>query len=286
MLEYVNCNLCGSNDITQLYQIDKVRVVQCNHCDLVYTNPRLSEEERLKIYNTKEYFSDYLNDLPFTLAIGHSRLNAILKYKKPPGKILEIGCGTGHFLDLARQKGWEAYGVEISAFIGRFAREKLGLEVFVGPIEKASLAPESFDIICLYHLLEHISSPKEYCQKLYSLLKPKGLLVIEVPIISVMHNNKLKGNGYELHPYEHLFHFSRETLSTLLTQSGYKIINIFFGGGTGLMGRGQSSIKNMPRKLFIKYFDYFDFFRKTVNFIRVRLFRHYNSMITIYALRK
>lgn len=282
MPEYVNCNFCGRDDTTQLYQTGKVGVVQCNHCGLVYTNPRLNEEERLKIYNTEEYFSDYLEDPPFASVIAHLRFESVLKHKKMPGKILEIGCGTGCFLDVARKNGWVTYGIEISELIGHLAREKLGLEVFIGPLEDAPFVPELFDVICMFHLLEHLPSPKEYCQRLYRLLKPDGLLVVEVPVISLLRVRKLKRKERELHPSVHLFHFSRNSLAMLLSQAGYKIINIFFLGGTGLMRERQGSIRNIPRSLFIRYFHYLNWLKKVVNFIRVRFFRQY-AVIVVYA---
>lgn len=295
MLEYVNCNLCGKNDTTQLYQMGKVGIVQCNHCALVYTNPRLTEDERLKLYDAK-YFTgerdgglegglyDYQSAIPVAYTILETQVKEVLKYKSPPGKLLEIGCATGFFLDIARKRGWETYGVEISDFAGRYAREKLGLKVFIGQLAEAPFNPGSFDVICLYHVLEHVPNPKEYCQRLYQLLKPNGLLVIALPDISSPRARRLKDKWEALQPYVHLFHFSRDSLSNLLSQTGYKIISIYLQGATGFMGqpRTPSKIRKILRKVIVKYFYYFQWLRMVIHFIKVEVFKNH-GVITFYA---
>lgn len=91
-LEYVNCDLCGRDDTTQLYQIEKLSIVQCNRCGLVYTNPRLDESERIKFYGAdfftakdKDYFN-YIENPPGLYTIAQLRLKGIARHKNHPGR--------------------------------------------------------------------------------------------------------------------------------------------------------------------------------------------------------
>lgn len=203
--------------------------------------------------------------------------------------MLEIGCATGIFLDVARRKGWQVAGVEISDFAGQYAREKLGLEVFIGQLEDSYFPPESFDVICMFHLLEHIPSPKKFCQIVHRLLKPDGLVVIEIPDFSSSSSRRFKEKWGALQPETHLYHFSKKTLGNLLNQTGHEIIGISLWAtkGTGLLQtcQVQPGLIGLPKRFLMQHFSSLNWLRKGVNFIRTRLFRQYD-LITVYARKQ
>ncbi|MFH0889239.1 MAG: glycosyltransferase [Planctomycetota bacterium] len=129
MLEYVKCNLCGVDNTIPLFKADGFDIVRCRFCGLVYVNPRFKEDERENIYSER-YFRgavpdmrsvDYFSMLGMIRNAAISRMKEIAQYKAS-GKILDIGCALGSLLEIARDYGWDSYGVELSPFAANYAR--------------------------------------------------------------------------------------------------------------------------------------------------------------------
>lgn len=145
--EYVRCNLCGADNAKLLFSAkgrysDKgefFRIVKCKACGLTYLNPRPGKDEIQHYYPAQYWSRIHSNvDLDDTMIWGipwreamQSKAKPIIKYKKV-GKLLDIGCGDGSLLKFLKDTGWEVYGVELGEAASRFAREKLGIEVFSG----------------------------------------------------------------------------------------------------------------------------------------------------------
>ena len=225
MLEQINCNLCGIDDTKLLYNKDSLNIVRCKRCSLVYINPRLSEADREKYYS-KDYFNVYFKDKEIHMKNRFKkRLDEIYRYKEG-GRLLEIGCGTGFFLALARKRGWETYGAELSPYASRYACEELKLNVFKGRLEKANYPKDYFDVITLWHILEHVPDPEYLLKEIARILKSDGLLAIEVPNISSLVVRLLKTKWELFAPKEHLYYFSPKTLGRMLKEMGFKIIKM------------------------------------------------------------
>ncbi|MDP3790113.1 MAG: class I SAM-dependent methyltransferase, partial [Candidatus Omnitrophota bacterium] len=129
------------------------QIVKCNSCGLVYINPRRDDAEILKDYS--EVVDDkYLNEKKYRLLTFNRSLELIKKYKKS-GKILDIGCYIGTFLEAARQDGWDTYGVEPSRWAAAYARKELGLNVLEGAVEECSKFGTDFDVVTLWDSIEH-----------------------------------------------------------------------------------------------------------------------------------
>jgi SAM-dependent methyltransferase len=145
------------------------------------------------------------------------KLNAFMK----PGSLLEIGSATGFFLDEAARCGWQVYGVEVSEWATRYAKEKLNLTLFdsLESLEKA--APGEFDAIVLLDVLEHLTQPKDYLQRLRKKLKPKGILCISTPDIDSALSRILKARWWGI-KWSHLYYFSRKTLYRMLDMAGFR----------------------------------------------------------------
>jgi 2-polyprenyl-3-methyl-5-hydroxy-6-metoxy-1,4-benzoquinol methylase len=139
------------------------------------------------------------------------------------GRALDIGAGSGVFLSILKNLGWEVYGTDLSASAARVAKEAHDIEIFVGTVEELPFQKCSFDFISLVHSLEHIPDLDQVLRSVRNLLKPTGVCYIEVPNASSL-SSRLSGQ-YWLHwdPPRHLYSFTPKTLSALLEKNRFRI---------------------------------------------------------------
>ncbi len=246
ILEHVPCNYCSADDYTVLFKGDYSRldnisvlagtfsptvvenaalwqVVQCNRCGLRYTTPRLKTDIIKDIYAKVEdhlYIEEEANKRR-TAQMYLRRVSTFIK----PGRLLDIGCFAGFFLDEARKQGFEVMGIEPSDWARRFAREKLGLEVLPGFLEDSELAAGSLDCITAFQVLEHVPDAKELITRCYALLKPAGIILIDIPIMDSFFP-RLLGRRWWFFKDMHTYHFTRETAIRYLTDAGFELLII------------------------------------------------------------
>lgn len=147
-----------------------------------------------------------------------ARLKKISRFL-PAGKVLDIGCATGYFLEAARAAGWDTYGVEVSEYASRLARQKLGDRIFTGTLEEARFADAAFDLITMSDLLEHIRDLDSFMAEVVRVLKPSGLLMIVTPNVASL-SCRIMGARWSHYKKEHLYYFSPATIRALLKKSG------------------------------------------------------------------
>ncbi|PIU85416.1 MAG: hypothetical protein COS67_07970, partial [Deltaproteobacteria bacterium CG06_land_8_20_14_3_00_44_19] len=168
-MDTVRCNLCGSSMFRALGKEtgimrlrhpgeDHISVLECLNCGLRFLSPRFRIKEGMY---EEEYFKHYLEgsaamtggnfEIPEHLK---RRLQIMEKYSGKKGKLLEIGIGTGLFLNHARSEGWEVYGLDISRWACEKAREKFGLDVICGSLEGSTFPENCFDAVHMNHVLE------------------------------------------------------------------------------------------------------------------------------------
>jgi len=141
--------------------------------------------------------------------------------RRHQGRVLDVGCSTGLFLREMALAGWDAVGVELTPTAVRYARERFGLEVFEGMLEDAPLAAGSFDAVTFWDVLEHVYSPSATLARTAELLRPGGVVAINVPSWDSL-DRRLFGRhwqGYD--PPRHLYVFTRPTLTDLLGRAGF-----------------------------------------------------------------
>jgi SAM-dependent methyltransferase len=161
----------------------------------------------------------------------HKRCRLVLAYRAR-GRLLDVGCGSGQFLDaMRRQPGWSVVGVDTSPTAVSTAREMLGLEVYLSDLNNAPLSPASFDVVTMWDVLEHLHDPVGALSKIKTLLKPDGVLLVRTPSLDSW-DAALFGRCWAgLDPPRHLVVFSRYTLYYTLQQGGFKVIGQHPGGG-------------------------------------------------------
>lgn len=141
-------------------------------------------------------------------------------------KILDFGCGWGFFLAAAKERGWQAHGLEPLPGHAVYARAKFGVDVLTDTLRDNSFAPEMFDAVTAFQVFEHIPDPSGDVQRLHRVLKPGGLLLIEVPNIDTWSVTMLK-DRHRHFVQDHLNFFSAYTLSGLLERNGFSVLTSY-----------------------------------------------------------
>jgi 2-polyprenyl-3-methyl-5-hydroxy-6-metoxy-1,4-benzoquinol methylase len=152
-------------------------------------------------------------------------LRAVLRYKLPPAKTLELGAAHGGFVALLRRAGFDATGLELSPWIAEYARHTFGVPMLQGPVERQPLPPGSFDLLAMMDVIEHLPDPVGTLAACAGLLKPDGVLVVQTPefvegkTLAQMHS---AGDAFleQLRPKEHLYLFSRRSVAELMKRVG------------------------------------------------------------------
>lgn len=241
------CNLCQSEKYRLMYNVNGYDIVKCEVCGLVYLNPQPSPEELEEIYSKQQIvyngagedgFLSYINNKPATIKLlGYDKRLADIENYIDKGKILDIGCAGGFFLDYAKSQGWDTYGIEISSWAFDIAKNKLGLNIYNRTLREIAFPDNHFDVITMYDILEHTNDPMSELQEVYRVLKPQGLLVINLPNIDSLLARINKSNWIKLDPPQHLYHFTPRTIRQLLAKAGFRVADIVTNhGDSGEMG--------------------------------------------------
>lgn len=234
-LEDIDCPICNHNETKLLFTKDSLSVVTCKQCRLRYVNPRIErktlEEGYIETYYPQEKVQRIHTDSMEWLQMSE-RLSELGRMHQKNGRLLDVGCGIGTFLQLARGQGWQTQGIDPSKSGCAFAQNIHDLDVHCGDIFNANLPSAQFDVITLYHVLEHISELNPFLSELRRILKPKtddqnpGTLVIEVPNGEGLQSRLQKADWHYVHPIDHLYYFSVGSLTKLLHKHGFQNIKI------------------------------------------------------------
>jgi 2-polyprenyl-3-methyl-5-hydroxy-6-metoxy-1,4-benzoquinol methylase len=229
--EIEQCNLCGKSQSKLKYQVDGFDIVQCTDCSLIYLKNPLSitgEQELYDDYYKISFSQDYHRNsadpgLKTLWEINEQRVQMI-KTIILNGKLLDVGSGQGFFLYHAQQHGFSVTGVDVSSRAVEFCEQTFHINVHLQNINQDFNPGEKFDVITMWHILEHVSDPLGFVKRLHQYLSPQGKLIIEVPNINSVkfrfasgQNRWIGGN----HPRHHKYFFSWKTLRHLLSKAGY-----------------------------------------------------------------
>ena len=239
-LETCDCGLCGASDTKLVLVKSHLNIVQCTSCGLLRTNPRLApkyildESAQEKVGNG--YFSAYERSFLPSRTVNYRQWLAYLQSFRRTNRILDIGTGPGHFLAEATEVGWDALGVEPCQAEVAYARQR-GLHVIPCGVEDVlSLQERDFDVVTLWDSFEHLADPVAAASAVHSLLRPGGAVLLRVPDAGILGIQPCLAwwerplywlyarYVFAWHPIEHLYHYSRETLSRLLTQCGFQTL--------------------------------------------------------------
>jgi 2-polyprenyl-3-methyl-5-hydroxy-6-metoxy-1,4-benzoquinol methylase len=225
-----NCILCNSSERSLLIRQVEWSVYRCSGCGLGFLDPRPDPDELNELYRSGYFESNYGTGLRVESPEMKRRLSQethrIRFFKKAgrQGRLLDIGCGMGYFLLACRNAGYEVEGMDISADSAAYVQDELKIPVAIGIIEGVDYPPASFDVITMWHFLEHVRRPDQYIEKARRWLKPDGILVVDVPNYQGTDARKTwaRWKGWQL-PF-HLYHYTPETLQRILEKRGFRTI--------------------------------------------------------------
>jgi SAM-dependent methyltransferase len=234
----IKCPLCKSGNILN-HQLVKDHAVskkeftlcRCGDCELLFTNPRPTEEEIGPYYDFKEYYSHEDQVRSFTQWLYQKirkssiqRKVGLIESLVKNGSLLDYGCGTGEFLQEAKKQNWSVQGIEPSEKARTQALGKLPTEVLATLDELPE--DDTYDVITLFHVLEHIHSLRKTIKKLVIHLKSNSYVVIAVPNPE---SADAKHYGSDWAGYDvprHLYHFSQKSMTTFQDQFGLELVRI------------------------------------------------------------
>jgi SAM-dependent methyltransferase len=245
----LSCPVCDRPDFEQLYVTKdrhygisgNYRVVRCLACKLVFLNPMYSDEELAGLYPNDYYAYQDFSQLPPWKMFMNRILGFSAGTKDPhfesPGIVLDLGCGSGRFLESMRRRGWTAHGVEINKAAAMLGRNAKGLEIFCGTLQEANFPPDFFDYVRSNHSFEHISRPNETLDVIHKILKAQGKVHIGVPNVDSINARVFKRYWWYLGAPVHPFNYSVSTLSRILAKHNFRVETIRFNSDFfGILG--------------------------------------------------
>ena len=230
------CCLCGGTQWEVVEEVPPISVVRCT-CGLVFVTPQPSRQVLEYAYE-EAYYRPWEKQVALRSKMWQQRLLRVETFVSPPGRMLDVGCGTGAFLEVAEERGWDVTGTEFSAYAIKVA-EARRFRVFKGEVWEAKLSAEAFDVVTCWHVIEHVADPKRVMEEIYRVLRPGGVLVLATPNVAdhifraaYIIARRRRPVFYEPDEREvHLFNFSEQTLRALATSVHFQVVEVGFDRG-------------------------------------------------------
>ena len=225
------CAVCGGAGVARFARQAPYSVWRCPDCGFV-SNLRdrgattvsgaQPDHEFAQLTWTGKPYRDSLEEF----VAYYDPLLSTLESWVSPGRLLDVGCGPGFFLEAARRRGWQVLGVDPSPFSAPYVADRFGLEVLPARLEESRLPEASFDAVSFVHSIEHLPDPAGALSTVATLLRPAGALFIETPNIEC-DSARLHGAEWPfLNPVEHTCLFSPASLALLLRKAGFRLLEL------------------------------------------------------------
>lgn len=226
VIEYLKkCPVCDSSILKGLKRYSFSHLNRCMNCGFVFAKKIPTEKELQDHYSG---YNRHRSVSQFTIKKYNELLFEFVKYKQT-GKILDVGCGSGFFMETAIAYGWDCHGTEYSIEAIEFLKAK-GHIVYQEPLQVSKNLYESFDVITSFEVIEHLAQPKEHLITIYNLLRPGGLLYITTPNFNGVSRYILKEKWSVISYPEHLNYYTPESLNKMLMKAGFRKKKIITNG--------------------------------------------------------
>jgi 2-polyprenyl-3-methyl-5-hydroxy-6-metoxy-1,4-benzoquinol methylase len=234
------CLLCASSDLRALpAKYAHAYLVRCGACRLVFCRRVPTPDELI------DHYARYPRNQPIspiTVKRYETLLDRIEPYRKL-NRILDVGCGDGHFLEAARRKGWDVFGTEFTDEAIAVCRAR-SIPMHKGPIQEYR-AEVRFDAVTSFEVLEHLNDGADHVAKIAVLIRPGGILYFTTPNFNSMSRRLLGGKWVVIEYPEHLVYYTASTVDRLLSQAGFAKRSM---RSTGLSPQGfRRSGRAVPR---------------------------------------
>ena len=235
-----NCPVCSSEHTSFFKKVkdhflsgEDFNIRKCDNCNFCFTIDPPAENKISEYYKSEEYISHSDTSKGLTNRLYHlarkwmlrSKYLIVRKYScKKQGRLLDIGCGTGYFAAYMNAKNWDSIGIEADPDAKKYAEERFGIKVFsLGDIK--SFKSSEFNVVSLWHVLEHLSSPKEVIIEINRILGENGVCIIALPNTDSFDANYYKEDWAAWDVPRHLWHFNISSFKRLTKDSGLKLIS-------------------------------------------------------------
>ncbi len=231
-LKYFPCSVCGSEQYNLLYNVKGFDTVQCKKCEFVFVNPRVGNNDLYKMYSDN-YFTNQNEGYGYQNyeLTSHLRSKTFQKWiegiepylSKGKGLILDIGCASGTFLELMREKGWDVEAIELDKQMVEKLKGK-NIKVFEKPFEEFT-SDKKYQLITMFDVLEHIPDLKTTFEKLHELLDKDGIVVLITPDFSSTQRKVFGKKWFQYKPQEHIQYFTPATLAKAIEPYGLTLVH-------------------------------------------------------------
>lgn len=237
--EFRQCPICEGNDLSTAYRFAQFSILKCRDCHNAWRTNLYSASDITAMYVGEEYARNpyFSYDVKQFRSLARERYEnydhalTTIEAIKGRGKLLDVGCGSGAFLSLAKQRGWDVSGVELSPSLSRVCRENTQVEIANMSFEQVHLPSGTYDVIAMWDLIEHVVDPVFCIQKVRQLLKPGGVALFCTPdedsllaragqFLYRLSGGKLSYPALALHPTYHTYFFCRDGFTGMLEREG------------------------------------------------------------------
>ena len=253
----LSCYLCGRSTTRLISANPAYSFIACSSCGFRRRHPLPTADEEEGLY-PEGYYSDRglevgLDSQPRLMReLIEGRVAALTELNRGPGRLLDVGAGTGLFIEASLRGGWRASGVETSQAAARIATEITRAQIVNGRIEDLSFE-EPFDAVTLWDVLEHVSNPRSTLVRVRELLREGGIVGISLPNVSGLKARVQRNTWrYYRRDYGHISHFSPKTLGMVLVQAGLVPVRISTTGAFNLgklLGLDPSGVRERHKGL-------------------------------------
>lgn len=218
------CCLCQGTHQKLFLDAKKRTVVECEDCGLRALSPMPTLDHMIEINEetVHPFFSACLEDEESYRTYFEPKLDALQRVQ-PRGRLLDVGCGAGFFLDAARKRGYDVSGVDLSPVPAAHARDSLGLDVTVDSLYGLEAPAATFDAVTIFQTIEHDPNPDALCAELYRIVKPGGVLMVTTPAADGFVARVMGRRWFGYRNVEHVSFFSQDSLRHALEEAGFKI---------------------------------------------------------------
>lgn len=226
-----DCPLCGEKpEFSRIIFVKEgFHYRKCNRCDLFYVSPILKEEVLTELYKKSDYAKSWMNILlnPVEQKFNQPKFELGIREIEDTlgrrGKLLEVGCAVGQFLNIARGAGWDVVGLELNKEECEYCR-RMDFEIVDKPLTDELFQPETFDAVAMWEVLEHVTHPREIVRSIYKVLKPGGVFLTVVPSVDALAARILQEKCNSFFGMAHINMFSNLTLTNLLEDEKFNVI--------------------------------------------------------------
>jgi 2-polyprenyl-3-methyl-5-hydroxy-6-metoxy-1,4-benzoquinol methylase len=214
--KHTTCLICGANTIHHLPNYQRGYLSQCKNCSFVFADRIPTLEELIAHYNTYGR-NDYLS--PITVKRYHEILDFLEPFRQT-NNLIDVGCGIGHFLTVAKERGWNVYGTEFTDEAIQICQNK-GIKMHQGVLNPKNYPANHFDVAVSFEVLEHINNPLEEIANFNAILRKNGAVYLTTPNFNAISRMLLKEKWAIIEYPEHLCYYTPKTLNKLLNQFGF-----------------------------------------------------------------